>query len=1376
MKKSLQSFFGGLGLMLSLLLFVMSALSSSAQSTATQESTASVNLTDGTFTIMNSDQTYAAQWTSTPYPQLTFSNEGTISTTTGCNMQKNSSTNNIQCYSSRTFILAVAGGQVIESVSFNAKECSTTASGVTLSLNGDAADTLTVEDKSYSVSGLSATSVNIAIKGTSSKWVELSDFTVKLKGTFTGTAYKVLASTGSFTGSGEYHNQWDATSTTPRYRLSTTKNNMKILDETSGSLGLWSGDANATDASGEAYTSTYVIKAGSAYQITGYSLSYKYGDATTTARKVITNGSTFTASANESTITYSVSPCHSISFIVKGEGNAPLLFNDITVYLASSEDLGGRRKVAIFDELDDTYPYRIPAIAKTYDGTLLAVSDYRVCGADIGNGDIDLVVRRSTDNGTTWDAKSTIVDGSSTCGYGDAAIVADRESSKVLLVCVTGKITYGSSTSSNRMPLGYFTSDDNGKTWSSVTDITSDIYGLFENSTKGALNACFFGSGRICQSSVVKVGNYYRLYAALCAKPNGNRVIYSDDFGKTWNILGDIDDLPAVSGDEPKCEELPDGSVILSSRMNGGRYFNIFTYAATDGVAKGTGTWGTVATSSSSNNGTTAVNNSTNGEILVLPATRNSDGKEVYVALQSIPFAGSRTNVGIHYKELSSLDDVKDPSTFASNWDGHLQISSTTSAYSTMIVQQNDSIAFLYEEEKYNNGHGDGYTIVYEQLNLYGITGGAYSYKSSVNSKTLVHDVLQERVDAINTDKDLEAGMALGMLTPTSATTNTENSDATKAVNIYDTTPTAQGYADAMAALAKITTSSTATYNQPVANTTYVFTNKANPTYRLTLKETTTTTTTTDETTGTETSTSTTTYSYVGTTDEVDNLQKFQLVATGTEGVWYVYNEEKKQYMGPSPADYNVFAGVSDVSSAGTFTITSGTDGYSYLTCTNPTSSHVNPHLDSGKNIVPWSTDNDATYWKIAPYDEAETARTALIDSINIARQYVLGTSLGTYTDPNASNETNSLSAVLSAAVTVAVDMSNTATTLANSEKAVYNAVKALTLNQPASGSFIRIRTTSESHATQPYLLPYNSNYNSDRAALGAGTEKETIFYYADEKLLSYYNGYYLTNNYLTGGTTDEKYAQALYNGVCTAAPVSFPAATTGASTIGKYALKYASNKYLYANSSGTTYYGDAWKDNPGNLHCNYELEEVTSLPVTVSSVEWSTLCAPVALTIPESDDLYVYTGKRSGEYLQLTRLTGTLPVNTPVVINAVAGTYYFAIDKTSEAENENNSSLSGTVEAITVEAGAHLTLQYIDEIGFYQFLGTEIPGFKSYISAEVAQNVRGLIFSPTTAIDQVETAQPAMQDKTIYDLQGRRVNKAGKGIYIIGGKKVIRF
>lgn len=388
-------------------------------------------------------------------------------------------------------------------------------------------------------------------------------------------------------------------------------------------------------------------------------------------------------------------------------------------------------------------PYRIPALAVTKSGTLIAVSDYRHSGTDIGVtnfGRIDLHYSLSYDNGKTWTEVKPLIEGKGadatdfmSVGYGDPCIVADRESDRVLMLSCAGNVSFQNGTRQNHQNIARFYSEDGGKTWSAPEDIAESIYSQFDASRYGPVRSMFVASGRIFQSRTVKVGNYYRLYCAVLVRDRNakhmNYVLYSDDFGGNWTILGDID-TPAVynTADEPKVEELPDGSILISSRYTGGRYYNIFTF--TDAVAA-EGSWAKAVFSGATNGGVEAKENSTNGEVMVVPVVRIADSEPMHLLLQSLPLGPDRLNVGIYYKELASMDDYIDVESLASDWDGVKQVTTLNSAYSTMAWQKDNRLGFLYEEETY--GKSDyvygGYTIVYERFDIEDITNGEYKYR-----------------------------------------------------------------------------------------------------------------------------------------------------------------------------------------------------------------------------------------------------------------------------------------------------------------------------------------------------------------------------------------------------------------------------------------------------------------------------------------------------------------------------------------------------------------------------------------------------------------------------------------------------------------------
>ena len=413
----------------------------------------------------------------------------------------------------------------------------------------------------------------------------------------------------------------------------------------------------------------------------------------------------------------------------------------------------------------DGHPYRIPAIATAPNGDIFAICDYRPCGNDIGYGEVDLVCRVSSDNGVTWTDERTIADGLGhindgiwKMGFGDPAIVADRESNKVLVMSVCGNRTCwdgnygegGDNENPNRISRLYITYDEAKKEWvyGEPEEVTYDIYPLFDNKNGGEAHVAsmFIGAGKICQSRVVKKGDYYRLYCSVWAvtksiRTHHNYVIYSDDFGQSWHVLGGVGNDanpnqpgPAFGGNEPKCEELPDGTVVLSSRKGGGRYFNLFTF---NDDTYTTGSWGTCASSNDIAGGLSFGGNSTNGEIYKVKAIRKSDGKICDIMLQSVPTGSGRSDVAIFYKEMEYNEDgtnIYTPQTFATGWTKGIHVSTKESCYSTMILQADGRIGFFFEEAP------GGYCMVYIPYTIEDVTGGAYSLYT-VNSTISEHGI-----------------------------------------------------------------------------------------------------------------------------------------------------------------------------------------------------------------------------------------------------------------------------------------------------------------------------------------------------------------------------------------------------------------------------------------------------------------------------------------------------------------------------------------------------------------------------------------------------------------------------------------------------------
>lgn len=185
----------------------------------------------------------------------------------------------------------------------------------------------------------------------------------------------------------------------------------------------------------------------------------------------------------------------------------------------------------------------------------------------------------------------------------------------------------------------------------------------------------------------------------------------------------------------------------------------------------------------------------------------------------------------------------------------------------------------------------------------------------------------------------------------------------------------------------------------------------------------------------------------------------------------------------------------------------------------------------------------------------------------------------------------------------------------------------------------------------------------------------------------------------------------------------------------------------------------------------NWYLEEVTTLPVTISSAGYATLYAPVALTIPSGVTAYIATTDNA-DYLHLEEVEGgALPAETGVILAGEAGTYNFEITTGGSADGNV---LTGTAVAISRPAGSFILATGSNGVGLYQDGATVIPGFKAYLTADAVSSARGFMgfsFGEATAITAIEAALNS--GKAVYDLNGRRVENPATGLYIVNGKKV---
>lgn len=346
-------------------------------------------------------------------------------------------------------------------------------------------------------------------------------------------------------------------------------------------------------------------------------------------------------------------------------------------------------------------------------------------------------------------------------------------------------------------------------------------------------------------------------------------------------------------------------------------------------------------------------------------------------------------------------------------------------------------------------------------------------------------------------------------------------------------------------------------------------------------------------------------------------------------------------------------------------------------------------------------------------------------------------------------------------------------------------------LNKPEPGKFYRFK----GKVSECYISA-NVNNNSKMTLVG---EKEadptaTVFYLTENyKLLSLKYGTFLKETYRIDAFGEN-------NGNT----ISFNLSESG--MYGFFTLKTNYNSpYIYDDKNdGEVDRNSTYAAN----HCEWTVEEVTYLPVPVSNtLKWGTLYSPVALSLTEkwsTGKIKAYTGIVNGKTLKLTEITGDLPANTPVVIEHIGGDYKNGCAFLQIIEDVDpilvDNDLEGTFADTYINTPSYvLSAQGTPAVvGFYKAMlnytlatngtGTKVEegttgthflnnGFKAYLPAPAGSDARFFVFDfggNETGIESVEGENGNVETE-VYDLAGRRVQNAKKGIFVINGKVVVK-
>ncbi len=400
------------------------------------------------------------------------------------------------------------------------------------------------------------------------------------------------------------------------------------------------------------------------------------------------------------------------------------------------------------------YPeYRIPAMTTSNLGTVIVAADGRQTNADVP-GNIDCVIRRSTDNGATWGpnivaanygSNATDTDiypllGNSTpqsrTSASDPALMVDRSNGRIWVFYDNGSsASYNSFGRVIKLELRY--SDDDGLSWSARKDVEAENPTLRPTPAETfVFNGTTYTYGKA--EYIVGPGNGVQLARGANAgrlilpvywyrSSNCSSFIYSDDHGVTWQRGG----ICGYGTGEVQIEELTNGDLLASMRPSGAASGYRWFSKSTDGGL----TWGAMFRF----DGTTTypvADPTCQGSIIRLSTSANSDkNRLVHASCNSNSSSRVAMTVRTSYNE-------------GVTWSASRLVYSGVSGYSALTRLANGDIGLLYEKDNYA-------AIDFVRITIADASSGADS-QPPYNTWASSHFTLAQLMDPLVTAPDAD--------------------------------------------------------------------------------------------------------------------------------------------------------------------------------------------------------------------------------------------------------------------------------------------------------------------------------------------------------------------------------------------------------------------------------------------------------------------------------------------------------------------------------------------------------------------------------------------------------------------------------------------
>ena len=185
-----------------------------------------------------------------------------------------------------------------------------------------------------------------------------------------------------------------------------------------------------------------------------------------------------------------------------------------------------------------------------------------------------------------------------------------------------------------------------------------------------------------------------------------------------------------------------------------------------------------------------------------------------------------------------------------------------------------------------------------------------------------------------------------------------------------------------------------------------------------------------------------------------------------------------------------------------------------------------------------------------------------------------------------------------------------------------------------------------------------------------------------------------------------------------------------------------------------------------------------TEKTVTIGETGLATFCSDVKCVLSGAEQFAIagaVTGAE-GAVLTVDTLTSSIPAEVGVLLMGVPGEYKVYTHPDLVEDTPKVNLLTGVLADTQAPVGSYV-LQEQDVVGFFQVAEEApitVPAGHAYLTIEGA-TAPAFFFTEEDYMTGISEVSSSVSDAVVYDLSGRRVGKMQKGIYIVGGKKILK-